>query len=303
MKKINHITHENIDFDKWDKTVLSSEFPLVFAQSFYLNATSPNWNALVINDYESIFPLTIKSKFGYNYLPQPPFTSQLGVFGKVNNEIEKMFYDYIKLNFKLIEIELNASNKLITENTFAKKTFVINYKNEFEYNQNTKRNIKKANDNKFKVELVVEDDYLQLSKQIINPFLINEIGLSNSIVNIFNDLLISSIYNKKLIVFKTIDSQNNIKAIAYFIYNEKHALYLKGVSVNKTENNGSMHLLLDYAINYFKKRVLCFDFGGGSLNLRLAQFYSGFGATELNYNFLKINDLPIFINWMKKIKI
>ncbi len=303
MKKINHITHENIDFDKWDKTVLSSEFPLVFAQSFYLNATAPNWNALVINDYESIFPLTIKSKFGYNYLPQPPFTSQLGVFGKVNNEIEKMFYDYIKLNFKLIEIELNASNKLITENTFAKKTFVINYKNEFEYNQNTKRNIKKANDNKFKVELVVEDDYLQLSKQIINPFLINEIGLSNSIVNIFNDLLISSIYNKKLIVFKTIDSQNNIKAIAYFIYNEKHALYLKGVSINKTENNGSMHLLLDYAINYFKERVLFFDFGGGSVNLRLAQFYSGFGATELNYNFLKINDLPIFINWIKKIRI
>ncbi len=302
MKKINHIKHSNIDFEKWDKTVLSSEFPLVFAQSFYLNATSPNWEALVINDYESIFPLTIKSKFGYNYLPQPPFTSQLGVYGKLNNEIEKMFYDYIKLNFKLIEIELNASNKLITGNTFSKKTFVINYSDEFEYNQNTKRNIKKAIDNKFKVEIVVEDDYLQLSKQLINPFLINEIGLSNSTINIFNDLINSSIKNKKLIAFKTIDSQNNIKAIACFIYNEKHALYLKGVSLNKTENNGGMHLLLDYAVNYFKERVKFFDFGGGSHNLSLAQFYSGFGATELNYNFLKINDLPIFINLIKRLR-
>lgn len=303
MKKINHIKHSNIDFEKWDKTVLSSEFPLVFAQSFYLNATSPNWDALILNDYESIFPLTIKSKFGFNYLPQPPFTSQLGVYGKVNNEIEKLFYNYIKLNFKLIEIELNASNKLITENTFIKKTFVINYKNKFNYNQNTKRNIKKAIDNKFKVEFVAEEEFLPLSKQLINPFLINEIRLPKSTINIFDDLINRSIKNKKLIVFKTIDSNGNIKAIAYFIYNEKHALYLKGVSINKTENNGSMHLLLDYAINYFKERVLCFDFGGGSLNLNLAQFYSGFGSTELNYNFLKINDLPIFINWMKKIRI
>ena len=64
MNQIKHIKHQNIDFEKWDKTILSSVYPLVFAQSFYLNATCPQWDALIIGDYESVFPLTYNTKFG-----------------------------------------------------------------------------------------------------------------------------------------------------------------------------------------------------------------------------------------------
>ena len=112
MRSVKHIAHKDIDFKKWDAAVLSSDFPLVFAQTFYLNATCPKWDALVIGDYESIFPLTHKTKLGFKYLPQPSFTSQLGSFGKVDDESENLFFDYISKKYKLIEIELNASNKI-----------------------------------------------------------------------------------------------------------------------------------------------------------------------------------------------
>lgn len=70
--KLIKLSHKEIDFEKWDKTILSSDLPLVFAQSFYLTATCPNWEALIMGDYESVFPLPVKSKFGFRYLPQPP---------------------------------------------------------------------------------------------------------------------------------------------------------------------------------------------------------------------------------------
>ena len=95
MRSVKHIAHKDIDFKKWDATILSSAIPFVFAQSFYLNATCPNWDALVINNYESVFPIPQKVKFGFKYLPQPPFTSQLGAYGKLNLDIEQQFYDYI----------------------------------------------------------------------------------------------------------------------------------------------------------------------------------------------------------------
>jgi hypothetical protein len=100
---------------------LHSQIPFVFAQSFYLNATCPNWDALVIGDYETVFPITYKTKFGYRYLPQPPFTSQLGTYGKVNLETEQQFYNYVIEHFNLIDVELNVSNQLQSEFISPKK--------------------------------------------------------------------------------------------------------------------------------------------------------------------------------------
>ncbi|MDO9001548.1 MAG: hypothetical protein Q7W45_17405 [Bacteroidota bacterium] len=299
MLKLKHIAHKDIDFKKWDKTILSSDFPLVFAQSFYLNATSPNWDALVIGDYESVFPLTYKSKFGFKYLPQPSFTSQLGVFGKINEKVERLFYDYICENFKLIEIELNASNKIKNKNISPKKTFVINYVKGYKYNQNTKRNIKKALDSELLVEKVDAKKSISVSKKIMNSFLEKELKLSKSVINIFNALVVNSLNANSLLTLNVIDKNNSIKAIAHFVFNNKHALYLKGTNLDKKENSGSMHLLIDAAIKYFDGKVDVFDFGGGSMSESLAGFYQGLGGQPLNYSFLKINQLPRFVKVLK----
>ncbi|MBA3680803.1 MAG: hypothetical protein H0W73_06505 [Bacteroidetes bacterium] len=292
------IKHKDIDLKKWDKTILSSPCPWVFAQSFYLNATSPNWDALVIGNYESVFPLTAKRKLGFKYLPQPSFTSQLGAFGKITEEIELAFYNYITTNFKLIEIELNASNNLKVRGLNQKRTFIIDYKKGYTYNQNTKRNIKKAKESNFTVEKVDPKEISSLSKKWIDPFLTKEIGLDSSVVRIFNTLLASCIKHEQIITFKTVDAGNNIKALGHFVFNKAHVLYLKGTSFDKKENNGSMHLLIDFAIKYFEKKANVFDFGGGG-NAGLAGFYSGLGGDQLDYNFLKVNRLPKVINVLK----
>ena len=136
MEPIQYIKHNDIDMMKWDNTILSSPFPFVFAQSFYLNATCPQWDALVIGDYESVFPITVKTKFGFKYLPQPAFTSQLRAYGKLNDEIEKAFYDHILKYFSLIEIELNVTNKIRSEFISSKNTFTLNYPENNKPNQN-----------------------------------------------------------------------------------------------------------------------------------------------------------------------
>jgi hypothetical protein len=298
---IKQIAHSNIDFNKWDKTVLSSQFPLVFAQSFYLNATCPKWDALVIGDYESVFPLTHKTKLGFKYLPQPSFTSQLGVYGKVNDEIEILFYNYITKKYKLIEIELNASNKIKTKEISEKKTYIIDYNKEYKYNQNTKRNIKKAVDDGLSVKRVDVKECLSLSEKWIDPFLEFELKLSNQVIKTFNVLLKSSLKNHSLLTLKAVDKKDNIKAIAHFVFNTKHALYLKGTNFDKKENSGSMHLLIDVAIKHFDGKVHFFDFGGGA-SVGLSGFYQGLGGSPLCYSYLKVNRLPQLLNKLKGIK-
>lgn len=298
MGEIRYIKHAEIDFDKWDKAILSSVFPLVFAQRFYLNATHPGWHALVIGDYEHVFPLTAKTKFGISYLHQPPFTPQLGAYGKAGEEAEQKFYDYITADFKLIEIELNASNSLQTKEHSEKSTYIIDYKTGYKFNQNTKRNSAKALEKGLKVEQLHEEDILNDSEKYLSPFLRSELKLSLHEVMIFDNLLRAGIAEKKLVSFKVVDQGNTVKALAHFIYNGKHAVYLKGTNFDKAENSGSMHLLMSHAIKFFEDKSTLFDFGGGSKQT-LATFYKGFGGAELKYKALKVNNLPAILKLFK----
>ncbi len=293
---ISRLKHSEIDFLKWDTTILNSPMPLVFAQSYYLNSTCPNWEALIIGDYESVFPLTQNTKFGISYLSQPPFTPQLGVYGKINTQIEETFFNYLSSHYKFIDIELNASNTFSTKEHSKKTTYFIDYKNGYQLNQNTKRNITKAVELNLTFERIIDSDIIELSKSYLNPFLSKTLNLSQATIQKFEILLKEAILNHALYSFKVVDRNNNVKAIAHFISNGKHTVYLKGTNFDKSENTGSMHYLTYSAIQFFETRSRYFDFGGGSKE-SLATFYKGFGSLPLNYNILKINNLP----WLLKL--
>lgn len=300
MSQVRHIPHKEIDFKKWDLTILKSKAPLVFAQSFYLNATAPGWEALIIDDYKSVFPLTLKKKLGIAYLPQPHFTSQLGMFGEFTESEKQECIDYIIRKFKLVEIELNHNCIIENPKTQSKCTFVINYKKPYSFNENTKRNISKAIQNNFKVVEVSSNDAITLSEQYLLPFLKNDLRLKDEALTVFMSLLKNSANENNLTTFKVINANEQLMALGTFISNGKHTIFLKGTNFDKKENTGSMHLLVSHAIKYFENKSDVFDFAGGSLSEGLAGFYKGLGGEQLNYNFLSVHNLPWYIKLFKK---
>jgi len=292
------LNNNEIDLKKWDETVLHSAMPLVFAQSFYLDATSPGWKALIEGDYKSVMPVTSNKKFGISYLTQPPFTPQLGIFGKYNEDVAKEFLEELKKDFKYISIELNASNTFSSSETKEKLTFIIEPGKEYKYNSNTKRNIAKAKKAGLKVNEVFGKEILSLSKKYLNPFLKKKLKIDPGQIKMFDQLVVNSINGDHIKTFIIIDEKEKVCGIAHFIFNEFHAVYLKGANFDR--NSGSMHLLMDHAIEFFRNnKIRMFDFGGGQ-NESLAQFYSGLGGEPLNYKIYKVNNLPKAIKWLKK---
>ena len=76
-----------------------------------------HWDALVLNDYEAVLPLTWNKKYGVYYLYQPPFTAHLGVFGKnLNKELINDFLNTIPVKFKYWDISLNHANYFQLQN-------------------------------------------------------------------------------------------------------------------------------------------------------------------------------------------
>lgn len=290
------LKHKEIDQKKWDQKILQSEFPLVFAQSFYLNACAKKWCALVAEDYSALMPLPVKQKFGFKYIAQPPFTSQLGVFGTSNPAIECAFVAFIKNKFSIISLELNAKNTGEGKDFGLKKTYFIDLKQENQLNTNTKRNIAKAQKLNLVVEEILAENVMNLNKHYLHPFLRNQLNISKKHVKIFDKLLEAGQKEKYLKTFCVYNAERKVLALAHFISNGKHAVYLKGSNFDKEENSGSMHLLMQYAIAYYRKNNnVFFDFGGGQKS-SLARFFAGFGAKEMFYPILKINKIsfPFF---------
>jgi hypothetical protein len=87
--EIKHLAHIEIDRQKWDACILNACNSLVYAESWYLDIVSPNWEALILGDYEYVMPLPVKKKFGVSFLVQPPLTQQFGIFSsnKIDEEI------------------------------------------------------------------------------------------------------------------------------------------------------------------------------------------------------------------------
>ena len=80
---IHYLRRHEIDTGKWDACMDNAPNGVIYGKSFYLDhMTDHRWDALVLDDYRAIMPLTWKRKWGIAYLYQPPFTQQLGVFSR-----------------------------------------------------------------------------------------------------------------------------------------------------------------------------------------------------------------------------
>src|SRR5664279_3747613 len=85
---------------------------LVYGYSVYLDTMANYWDALILNDYEVVMPLTWNKKYGIYYLYQPFFTACLGLFG--NNITAELVNDFLKVipdKFKYWDICLNYANR------------------------------------------------------------------------------------------------------------------------------------------------------------------------------------------------
>ena len=111
---MRHLRHDEIDKKKWDDCIRSSFNGIIYAYSWYLDVVCEDWESLVENDYERVFPLTGKRKYGISYLYQPFFTQQLGVFSKsiLSAEVVEEFLKAIPAKYRYIETNLNTLNKI-----------------------------------------------------------------------------------------------------------------------------------------------------------------------------------------------
>jgi hypothetical protein len=299
---IRYLNRKHIDDVKWNNCISHSFNGNLYGHSWFLDIAG-EWDALVENDYERVFPLVHRKKFGISYIYQPFFTQQLGLYStiKLDPEILSTFIKSIPSKFKQVAINLNTLNKAqgIPFKVVPQINHELDLIHDYEkirkgYSENLVRNLKKPEKaglsilKNIKPEDIIdlfrknrgrefkhlkEADYLRL-KRI--AYACMHKGIAN----------IQGVY----------DRDNRLCAGAFFILSNDKAIFLFSGLNEAGRKAGAMPFLIDSYIRGHAGRHLTFDFDGSN-DPDLARFYKSFGSKECIYQRLFINRMPGFFNF------
>lgn len=304
--EIRFVENRHIDYARWDQCIQSSQFGIAYAYTWYLDRICPHWDALVWGNYLYVMPLVNASKFGIRYIYQPFFTQQLGVFSSFtpDPEIVNHFLNAIPPKFRLTEMKLNIGNQptassfLISENN----TYHLNLQDSVHgllenYNNNTRRNINKAAQNKVFIAQVYDiPKFIQFTWQNLrtkSPEVKQQHYLA------LQKLVSFALYNQLGEIYGAWDSANELVAAAFFITTNQKSIYLAASSLPSGTEQSAMFLLIDQFIRNHAGKNLTLDFEGSNIP-GVARFYAGFGASPQIYYSVHQNRLPSILKIFKK---
>lgn len=293
---IRYIDRRDIDIVKWDRCVSEATNGLIYAYSYYLDKMSPQWHGLVMDDYESVMPLTWNKKYGLHYLYQPPFTASLGIFGKqFSDKIINAFISAIPYKFRLVEIDMNYGNTLLSpSNIFTiRNNYTLDLNKPYSeiaghYRENIKRNIRKAEQLNCRYATNISiDDVIALSIMQMQKVS----NLSSDDYGKFKDLFEHLQQKQMAITCGVYTVANELVASCVFFFSHNRAYYILVGNHPNGKTIGASHYLIDRFIFEHAEKPILLDFEGSDIR-NLAFFYSSYGAVIESYPALRINRLP-----------
>ncbi|MBK6825813.1 MAG: GNAT family N-acetyltransferase [Chitinophagaceae bacterium] len=300
-KDIRYIPQQDIDTYKWDQCIEKATNGLIYGYSFYLDQMAVHWDALVINDYEAVMPLTWNSRWGIKYLYQPFITAQLGIYGQsVTPALTDDFIKSIPPSFRYIDILLNAGNHPLSTAVSRRSNYILPLNRPYDtiadqYNENLKRNIKKSEQagltlkTNIDVELVIRLAAAQMREH-------GHESADN--INRFRNLF-TVLQEKNMARTYGIFQGEQLGASAVFFLSHQRLYYILVGNHPSGREMGASHALIDTLIREQAGTGQILDFEGSDIP-GLAAYYRAFGAVEEPYPALKINRLPFFLKWLKK---
>jgi hypothetical protein len=304
MQVIRYVPYQQIDQRQWDACIDKANNGLVYAYSLYLNKMAKHWDALVLNDYEAVMPLTYNKKYGIYYLYQPPFMASLGVFGQgVTAALVQQFLQAVPDKFRYWDIYLNQGNFFQIEgfDLYQRSNYILSLQPSYEalygqYRDNIKRNIKKCVQQGGSVQKGVPiAEVIALAKAQTHQ----SAGISDADFTHFTALYEWLAVQQKAITYGIATPQGQLVASCVFFFSHNRAYYILVGNHPNGKTMGASHALIDAFIKDHAGSDILLDFEGSDIR-NLAFFYSSFGAVEEQYPGLRLNRLPWWVKWLKK---
>ncbi len=277
------LKNHEIDRQKWDKCIAASYNASVYAESWYLDIVSPQWKALVLDDYSAVLPITVGKKLMLQYIIQAPYTQQLGIYSSkaADKELISLFYKYLPrpiMSFQSFnKFEMGCCHSFSLRPNYELSLDAEYPQLKSSYNSNCKRNLKKAQQgNLIILRDLSPETFIEFSRAHSN------FSQKEKSWNILKEIVSKAIEKNIGQIIAVRHPKGDITAAAFFINRFKRLIFLSGASSKDGFKYRSMFFLMDKIIEENSNKALVLDFEGSEIE-SLARFYKGFGSEKQCY--------------------
>jgi len=248
---IIYLKHHEIDREQWDNCIKYSSGNKTYGFSWFLDIMSPGWEALIDDEYDSVFPVPCFRKYGISYIATPVFLQQLGAYSpdKSPQKALNEFIEYLPDTYWLID--------LCTSHRVDNDKFIVTLKSNYEldlsssydklwnkFSNHCRRNIEKSYKKKVesvnvvrpgeltglfrnnageKIRGIKQKDYERL--ETLMDFCIKNgkgriIAIRGSKKKILYGLFLVEVKGRKTMLFVVNTPESREKRLGYYVVNE-----------------------------------------------------------------------------------
>ncbi len=284
---LRFVKHSEIDFEKWDEAINSCYNENPYAYSSWLNMVSPKWCALINNDYSVLIPLPVKTKLRINYISQPLFTQQLGIFSlqPLEPEFVKSALLEIPKKYPKIHLQLNTENSSTKLELKSRPTYCLRLDENYDtiqsrFSTHHKRNIHKAIEAALNEEITIQkstdaDLFIKNFKQTVG---LKDKSLKDKEYELMHQII--SAANGEILFCS--NTEGEVLSGLFYLTSKTKIVNLFNFITPLGKEKKAMYLLLNYWIKTNAKSGKELDFEGSTIK-SIARFYAGFGGVSKNY--------------------
>ncbi|MEM6298193.1 MAG: hypothetical protein AAF740_05830 [Bacteroidota bacterium] len=307
------LSRDKIDDAKWDDCIRRSRLPLIYALSWYLDTTSPNWAGLVqLSDenYKAVLPLPVRYSFGVPFLKQPFLSQQLGFFSELPlpDSTQKQFLGELHTKYKYVaDYAFNTSNTLRVEGQLeTQQTHYLDLNQPYaallaNYRLDRRHRLRQVLRDPPRVIQVNDPEPLL---RMFQASVANKIqgGVPEQFYTIFRALFhqISAQKIENQLCY-TLDEQGNPEAGIWLVTWQRHTIYLFNAAYDHARKKNGRTFMLDQFIQRHANTPMILDFESAQAR-EVADFYASFGAKPYTFWKWYYNALPFWVNIPKRIR-
>jgi hypothetical protein len=287
MNSIYYLKHADINKQLWDGCVEKAFNGLPYAYSWYLDIAAPGWDALILEDYEAVFPLPKNRKLlGFMQVYQPFFVQQLGLIGSrgADKETLQSFISAIPGHFIRVRLPLNEGNPLIDAGN-TKMNLILGLSPPFEqlqkgFSKSLRKRVRRAKpDHQLHQHLCSPEELVQLYRNQIGQ----RLPLKNKDYQRMIRLIYTCLERSKGWIAGITHQSGELRTAGFFLDSHQRVINIFGASTEAGKAHHGMHLLLSDLIELYAGTDRVFDFEGSSIP-SIAAFFRSFGAEEAPFS-------------------
>ena len=300
---IVYLKNHEIDREQWDNCINASTSVKPYAYSWYLDIVAPGWEALIDDEYDSVFPLPGFSRFGIHYITTPIFLQQLGAFSP-DNPVDRVIYEFIDYMPEFYKfVDLNVGQKLNYKGykTIERSNYELDLLKSYEkiwdsFSPHCKRNIETSA--KKKPELVSDIT----PDEIIDLFIRNkgkEIrGIKIRDYQRLKNLMEFCLKNKRGRIIGVRAAKKRLMFGIFLVETKRSKTLLFVVNSPESREKRTGYFVVNELIRNHASTRTILDFAGSSIP-SIASYMESFGCKNVPYYRIYRNHLPWPIRMLK----